>query len=147
MTPEAYEHFTTLSKKDFAAAKARGERLSLAEGERIAEEAWKNLPSGQQTPGHHFFTAWNNNQDIGMVWFKEERNWETPYAFLYQIWIWDEFQGQGLGKELMGLFEAEVQKLGLKRIRLHVFAYNRRAHEMYLKLGFEETNVVMVKEI
>jgi ribosomal protein S18 acetylase RimI-like enzyme len=148
MTPEAYEHFTGLSMVDFAEAKSRAERLSLDEGHRIARDAWSSLlPQGQHTPLHHFYTAWNEDQDIGMVWFKEERNWETPYGYLYQVWVWEQFQRQGYGKALMIALEEKLKLLGLPRLRLHVFAFNERAIGLYEKLGFETTNIVMVKEL
>jgi ribosomal protein S18 acetylase RimI-like enzyme len=82
-----------------------------------------------------------------MLWFKEERNWETPYGYLYQVWVWDEFQGQGLGRELMKALETELLSRGLKRLRLHVFAFNERAVKLYESMGFETTNLVMVKEL
>jgi ribosomal protein S18 acetylase RimI-like enzyme len=148
MTVEAYEHFTALSRLDFATAKSRAERLSVNEGNRIATEAWSSLlPQGQTTPQHHFYTAWKDNQDIGMVWFKEERNWETPYGYLYQVWVWDQYQNQGLGKAVMTALEEKLKQLGLPRLRLHVFAFNERAIGLYEKLGFETTNIVMVKEL
>lgn len=148
MTAEAYEHFTALSRIDFAAAKSRAERLSTSEGHKIAADAWSSLlPQGKATPLHHFYTAWKDGQDIGMVWFKEERDWETPYAYLYQIWVWDQYQGQGLGQALMAALEEKLKQLGLARLKLHVFAFNERAIGLYEKLGFETTNIVMVKEL
>ncbi len=148
MSEEAYERFTALSMKDFAEAKARAERLSVEEGQRIADSAWKSLlPQGQETETHHFFSAFRDNIEIGMLWFKEERNWETPYGYLYQVWVWDEFQGQGLGRELMKALETELLSRGLKRLRLHVFAFNERAVKLYESMGFETTNLVMVKEL
>jgi len=148
MTPEAFAIFDKLSREDFAQSKTRGEKLSMAEGIRIAESAWDTvIPHGQATPGHHFFTAWNDGLDIGMIWFKEERDWATPYAYLYQVWIWDEFQGQGLGRALMKALEAKCLEYNLARIRLHVFAFNERAHKLYRSMGFETTNVVMLKDL
>ncbi len=148
MTAQAYEHFTALSRVDFAAAKSRAERLSISEGQKIATDAWINLlPQGQETPLHHFYTAWKDGQDIGMVWFKEERDWETPYGYLYQVWVWDQYQRQGLAKALMAGLEEKLKQLGLPRLRLHVFAFNERAIGLYEKLGFETTNIMMVKEL
>lgn len=148
MTAEAYESFTKLSMLDFAEAKSRAERLSITEGHKIAADAWSSLlPQGQQTPLHHFYTAWSQDRDIGMVWFKEERNWETPYAYLYQVWIWDEFQGEGRGEATMKELERKLKEMGLHRLRLHVFAFNERARKLYEKMGYETTNIVMVKEL
>ncbi len=148
MTAEAYKHFTELSMLDYAEAKSRAERLTLTEGHRIAHDAWASLlPQGQHTPLHHFYTAWKGEQDIGMVWFKEERDWSTPYGYLYQVWIWDEFQGQGLGEAAMRALEAKLKEIGLPRLRLHVFAFNERARKLYEKMGYETTNIVMVKEL
>jgi len=148
MTTEAYARFTKLSLLDFAEAKSRAERLTLTEGHRIAHDAWESLlPQGQQTPLHHFCTAWKDGQDIGMVWFKEERGWSSPYGYLYQVWIWDEFQGKGWGEAVMNALETKLKEIGLPRLRLHVFAFNERARKLYEKMGYEATNLVMMKEL
>lgn len=148
MTADAYAQFTKLSMLDFAEAKSRAERLTMTEGHRIAHDAWASLlPQGQQTPLHHFYTAWKDGQDIGMVWFKEEREWRLPYGYLYQVWIWDEFQGIGLGAATMTALEAKLKDMGLPRLRLHVFAFNERARKLYEKMGYEATNIVMMKDL
>ncbi len=148
MLPATFLHFEQLSKNDFAQAKARGEKLSDSEGRKISEEAWASLlPQGQETALHHFETAWLGDKDVGMAWFKEERAWSTPYAYIYQIWIWDEYQGKGLGKQLMQALEDKVKSLGIKRLRLHVFQFNHRACELYESLGYETTNRVMLKDL
>jgi len=148
MTKEAYQRFTALAMRDYAESKAKAERLSAREGEGIAEAAWASLlPEHQKTRHHHFFTAFEGEVEVGMIWFKEELDWETPYAYLYQVWIWDEHQGRGLGRQLMRALENELAVRGLRRLRLHVFAFNQRALKLYESMGFEITNLVMVKEL
>ncbi|MFJ5762867.1 GNAT family N-acetyltransferase [Neobacillus sp. NPDC093182] len=56
-------------------------------------------------------------------------------------------QGFGYGKEAMKKIEIVGQKLGMKKIGLHVFGHNKVARGLYDKLGYQTTNVLMEKEI
>ncbi|MFC1879130.1 GNAT family N-acetyltransferase [Chloroflexota bacterium] len=47
-------------------------------------------------------------------------------------------RGKGLGGQAMRYLEEQIQAKGLKRIELGVFAFNTRAHKLYLKLGYHE---------
>ncbi|WP_420851953.1 hypothetical protein [Paenibacillus allorhizoplanae] len=39
------------------------------------------------------------------------------------------------------------REIGIKSIGLHVFAHNQIARGLYEKLGYEETSIVMAKEL
>jgi ribosomal protein S18 acetylase RimI-like enzyme len=43
--------------------------------------------------------------------------------------------------------EAEVQRLGLSGIALHVFGHNTGAQALYAKLGFQPTNISLFKPV
>lgn len=49
-----------------------------------------------------------------------------------------DFIGKGIGKHLLSAMFAEAEKIGLKRLVLHVAEYNERAYQLYLKHGFRE---------
>jgi GNAT superfamily N-acetyltransferase len=149
MTAATFIRLDPLTMQDYASGKSRAEKLSEDEGKRIAANTWKNvLKNGHETPGHHFLSVFfEDGKEIGMIWFKEERDWEVPYAFLNQVSIWSEHQGRGLGRALMKAFEAKCSDLGLQRIRLHVFGFNERARKLYESMGFEMTNIVMMKDL
>ncbi|TFJ92408.1 GNAT family N-acetyltransferase [Lentibacillus salicampi] len=47
-------------------------------------------------------------------------------------------RGNGIGYDAMKYLEEQIKKNGIKRIELGVFAFNRRAHRIYQKLGYQE---------
>lgn len=49
-----------------------------------------------------------------------------------------EYRGKGIAKTAMEYLENECRKLGLKRIELGVFDYNKRARAFYQKIGYKE---------
>ncbi|GKX29966.1 hypothetical protein SH1V18_24460 [Vallitalea longa] len=49
-----------------------------------------------------------------------------------------EYRGKGIAQTAMIYLENECRKLGLKRIELGVFEYNKRARAFYEKIGYKE---------
>jgi ribosomal protein S18 acetylase RimI-like enzyme len=74
-----------------------------------------------------------DGQRIGLVSVSEQ----TDYLFLHEIWIVDEFQGRGIGSELVQEVLAEAAARG-KPVRLVVLLMNE-AQRLYQRLGFRET--------
>lgn len=59
-------------------------------------------------------------------------------GFLDEIYIRESYRGQGIGKEAIRLVEEEARALGVKALHLEVERENRRAQEVYRKIGFED---------
>ncbi|MCT4686030.1 GNAT family N-acetyltransferase [Vallitalea sp.] len=49
-----------------------------------------------------------------------------------------EYRGKGVALKAMDFLEEECRMLGMKRIELGVFEYNKRARAFYEKIGYEE---------
>ncbi|MBQ6447435.1 MAG: GNAT family N-acetyltransferase [Bacillus sp. (in: Bacteria)] len=47
-------------------------------------------------------------------------------------------RGRGVGSISLKYLEEEIKKQGLKRIELGVFEFNKNAHKLYQKLGYQE---------
>jgi GNAT superfamily N-acetyltransferase len=89
------------------------------------------------------------------------RGWDEGYSVpSFGIMVDHRFQGMGVGARLLDYTLGEAGRLGCGRVRLSVFASNRRALDLYLSRGFVETErapvllsgepderVVMFKEI
>jgi hypothetical protein len=72
-----------------------------------------------------------------MLWFAMRERQGQRAAFIYEVRIDEAFH------EL----ENKVQALGGNRLPLHVFGNNHAALEVYKKLGYKTTNVLMAKTL
>jgi len=117
--------------------------------ERSKREFDELLPQGVNSPGQHLFSIRERATElpVGMIWFAERGQGQTPFAFIYDLIILPEHRGKGYGEAAMRAVEDEARKLGLKRISLHVFGQNRVARNLYEKLGYEPTNIQMSKDL
>lgn len=56
------------------------------------------------------------------------------------------FQGKGYGRQAMKLIEKEAKRLGIKKLMLEVFSQNKRAVNLYKKVGYKETGKMIAME-
>jgi ribosomal protein S18 acetylase RimI-like enzyme len=131
----------------YAIAKTEGEGLSKEDALKVAEESFRRLlPEGVNSANQFLFSVQDQKgSTIGTLWFAKKQERGKISAFVYDINLLPESRGKGLGRELMGLLEAETRRLGFERIGLHVFGYNKRAIHLYEDCGFETTNRIMEK--
>jgi ribosomal protein S18 acetylase RimI-like enzyme len=66
---------------------------------------------------------------------------------VFDVSISQERQREGHAFRAFLALEAEVQKLGLSGIALHVFGGNTSAQALYAKLGFQPTNISLFKSV
>lgn len=80
-----------------------------------------------------FLVAETEGKVVGFViGLKEGWSW----GHLISIAVHPEFRGRGIGRRLMEECLARLRSKGVKRVRLEVRVSNRRAIELYRKLGF-----------
>ncbi|MBP3953561.1 GNAT family N-acetyltransferase [Bacillus suaedae] len=108
------------------------------------EEYVRLLPHGEKTDKSYLYTIYENDRIIGVVWLAHKYENE---GFIYDIHIHEDYQGRGFGKETMMQIEKKARHLGIKKIGLQVFGHNYIARALYEKVGYEVTNMKMVKEI
>ncbi|MGR9047504.1 GNAT family N-acetyltransferase [Halobacillus faecis] len=103
------------------------------------------LPDGRDTEHHFLYSILSEKgENAGSLWICKQ---SSDKAFIYDIRVSDEHQGQGHGKNAMRLAEEEARKIGVKKIGLHVFGHNTVARKLYENLSYKTTNVVMEKSI
>nr|WP_321980939.1 GNAT family N-acetyltransferase [uncultured Cohaesibacter sp.] len=106
------------------------------------------LADGLQTTDNHLFKIKDEKGNkIGAIWIAVQTQFNQKSAFIYDIEIEGNERGKGYGRAAMLALEAEVAKMGLPSIGLHVFAFNERAFALYQSLGFEVTDYTMRKQI
>lgn len=115
--------------------------------ERARSDFEKLLPHGLATDNQYLFTVVYLNETIGYCWLHFAENKKINKCFIYDVHIFDNYRGKGLGEKTMLCIEDYCEKNNIHRIGLHVFGHNRRAVSLYHKLGFQTTNYRMEKVI
>jgi RimJ/RimL family protein N-acetyltransferase len=145
MNSTEYQTYIQLAVESYAKEKVLAKNWSEEESISKAKmEFEKLLPKGEKTENNYLYTIQNEERTLGSVWL-EQKNSEN--GFIRDIRISEKYQGLGYGNEAMKQIEIVGERLGLSKIGLHVFGHNKVARGLYEKLGYETTNVMMIKEI
>lgn len=145
MTHEEFKNYRKESIGEYAAEHVRaGDWEEDGSLEKADKEFLSLLPEGIDTPGHHLYSICKDLQVIGMFWLAVR---EAGKGWVYDVKIREEHRGKGYGEKTMNEIEYLGKELGLQSIRLHVFGHNHIARELYKKIGYNETNVFMEKQL
>ncbi|AQY52533.1 hypothetical protein UE46_09965 [Listeria weihenstephanensis] len=102
------------------------------------------LPKGVMTKDHLLWNVCNEDDEkVGTLWVLEEKD----TYFIYDIMIFEAFQNQGYGSELLRVLEEKARDEGISEIELHVFGHNKRALHVYENMGFEAIDINMRKRL
>jgi len=149
MTEVELQHFLEPAILEYAQRHVEAGQWTAVEAvEKSRKEFQDLLPQGVATPDHYLFTLVNEvQQQVGMLWFARRESQGQPLAFVYEVRIDEAFRRRGYASQAFRELETKVQELGWNRISLHVFGANHAAIELYKKLGYEMTNVLMAKTL
>lgn len=117
----------------------------LFEDEKIAREAAiMERDQKQRDPDEYFFyyhlTAEDGKTQFGYIAYSTK----DQIAYLEAIYLEKKYRGHGLGKQILQSFETLLLEKGVKLVKLYVFDHNKRAFELYNKVGYEiETTYYM----
>lgn len=148
MTDAEYERFTAFLVPDYAEQNVAAEYWEPGSAlERARTEITQLLPQGRRTPDHHFFTIRRDADDaaVGSLWFAVRRAPQPAGGFIYDIVIDAAHRRQGYAGAAMLELENVAKGLGVDRISLHVFGSNSGAIDLYRKLGYQSTSLLMRK--
>ncbi|CEJ73559.1 N-acetyltransferase GCN5 [[Clostridium] sordellii] len=117
--------------------------------EKIESGNWteddKLLPNGVNSNNNYLFSILNEiDKVIGMIWLNVKEN---NLGFIYDLNIYKEYQGKGYGLKAMEEIENIARSLKLEKIELHVFGHNTKAINLYEKLNYKKTNIIMNKKL
>ena len=101
-------------------------------------------PNGVVAAGQFMFRVLEEDQHIGNLWLAQRSpdDW-----FIYDIEVFEEFRGRGLGRETLRLAEAYVIEQGAKQMGLSVFGFNTAARSLYESAGYSIVSMGMVKRL
>lgn len=149
MSEEDFAEYLTRSTDEFArgAVIARGVSYDQAlEGARnyIQKNAFSQ---GLHTPGQFLFNIEVADGRVGYLHFGEAKNSNAGEVFGWDIMIFDEFRGQGLGRLAMIEASRILAEKGYSSIKLHVWGHNDHAVKLYQEMGFHITEMTMSTSI
>lgn len=150
MHAEEYVAWLPTSIEEYAAEHARaGSRLASKALEMAHEEFQKLLPDGLATAEHHLLVGLTDaGERVGFLWLRipPVGSGQTD-AFIYNVEVDPDKRGKGYGRGLMVAAESYARDQGSTALRLHVFGHNTVARSLYENLGYETTNVNMMKPL
>src|SRR5690606_23500359 len=94
---------------------------------------------------HEFYNIIESEKVVGYVWIKIVE--ESKSAFLYEIYLKEEFRFKRIGKKVMTEIESLLAVRKIAFLKLHVFGNNEHAINLYNNLGFQVAGINMYKEI
>jgi ribosomal protein S18 acetylase RimI-like enzyme len=149
MEPDAWEAWRVASIRGYATDMVRvGTWPREGAEERAAAMFARLVPDGPHTPGQEFRSIVTRaGEVVGALWFAAEEEVGHGAAYIWDIVIDPAHRGRGYGRAAMEALEPLARSLGYDRIRLHVFGDNAVARHLYRAVGYDETNVTMMKRI
>ncbi|MGM0754274.1 MAG: N-acetyltransferase family protein [Bacillota bacterium] len=91
------------------------------------EQKWVQILSGSH---HTYVCEQDNGEIVGFVSFGKERSGEYE-GELYAIYLLEEYQGKGIGKELFGIAAKSLKKQGYNSMWIWVLKDNPSKHFYY----------------
>ena len=128
---------------------AAGNVSSENANETIRKDIDQLLPQGLQTPHHSYFQIRDteSGEKVGILWLYYDPEERRKMAFIYDLEVDEPFRRHGYASQSLLALEGYLRSLGAQKIGLHVFGFNTSAQALYLKLGYEITNIQMAKEL
>ena len=153
MTPAEFETWLAASIQTYADEKVRAGAYAAANAiERSTQDHQHLLPQGLATPDNYLYhivaipEPAGTSMVVGVTWLAVPP-WQPPMTFIYDIEIYPEHRRHGYASQALAALEDKTRALGLGTIALHVFGHNHAARALYEKLGYEITDLQMVKKV
>ena len=149
MTQERYDVWVEATMREYAAEKvASGNYPQEGSLERARAEFEALLPNGRATEGHEIRSMIDDGGNaVGYVWFTREVRPVGRVVFIYDIAVDPEHRRKGHAQAALLEVEEYARTNGCLGVMLHVFGSNAGARQLYLRAGYEETNVMMLKRV
>lgn len=147
MGDEYFKEFKSISIISHAQRTNEAKGLPISIGKVNTEKKFNEMLSeGLKTDAMFFFEI-KLEKTIGYLWLGVRESGEKSELFINDIYIDEEYRGNGLGRELMALIENQARKLKISKIGLHVFASNKSAFSLYSNSGFKTISHTMSKDL
>lgn len=84
----------------------------------------------------------NENEVIGylILTFGYSLEYHGKFGLIDEIYVREKYRGQGIGTQGITLAEETCRSLGIKTTHLEVDRHNKKAQNVYGKLGYQDRN-------
>lgn len=145
ITELEFNYFLEKSIEDYAIQKTKAGNYDKEEATyKATEEFEKLLPNGMDTHDNYIYSLIDDNHTVGSIWIGKK---SESIGYIYQIYVFEEFQGKGYGKFMMREIENIAKNLGLSKLQLHVLGHNEKAINLYKSFNYITTNIIMNKDL
>ena len=150
MSPVEFEVYLERSVAEYAEDKVKAGNWPQEDAlERSRQEFKKYLPQGLDTPDNFLCTLIERETgaNVGMIWYASMPGSTAPAWFIYDFYVNPEQRRRGYAAQALAALEERARVQGIRAIALHVFGHNTTARALYEKMGYEITNINMVRRI
>ena len=148
MTEEQYRAYREFADENYARDIAESGAMSYADAvQKSADDFGRLLPKGLATPDHYFWTAYDGQTEVGVLWLRIEQKADGLQAFGFDFRVVPELRRHGYGRAMMVAAEQICRERGVVSIGLNVFGFNAGARSLYEQMGFEVTAIQMKKRL
>lgn len=148
MSPDRYAGWVTESASGFADQQVAAGVMPPQEArEYAAGELAKLLTEGLATPGHHIWSAYDDEAEVGYLWLRVRQLSDGIAAFVLDVAVAPSARRRGYGRAVMLIAEDQARAFGATAIRLNVFGHNAAARSLYEDLGYETASTMMTRRL
>lgn len=148
MSPERYLSWVPETTAGFAVQQVASGAMPEREAREYAEREFdKLLPEGLLTPGHHVWSAYDDDVAVGYLWLRVREQSVGAEAFVFDVAVTPDLQGRGYGRAVMLAAEEKARALGATEMKLTVFGHNVAAQRLYQGLGYETASTQMARRL
>ena len=148
MAREQYDAYRVTAEDSYATSIISSGALPEAEARTKAAQDFSHLlTEGFDTVDHHFWTAYDGDLEVGILWIKLSECSEGITAFGYDFEIREPLRRHGYGRAFMVAAERVCRELGVVSIGLNVFGHNIAAQSLYEQMGFQVTGIQMSRKL
>lgn len=144
--PAYYSYFIADYSREIVENYGHSEEVAI---ELAKSDLHSSFPNGSETNEHDLLcldvSLDGVSKVVGYLW--HSINAEASATFIYDFYIFEEYRGQGYGKQAIYALESQLKLLGLQEIKLRVAYQNKRALKLYQELGFSITGFNMSKKL
>jgi ribosomal protein S18 acetylase RimI-like enzyme len=150
MTDAQFQRYLQAMIPEYAQDKVLSGQWAQAEALELARKSLlDSLPQGLATPDHYLYAMESgaHRDVVGMIWIAALQRGDRRVAFVFDVMVEELYRRQGHASRAFAAIERKALELGLSGVALHVFGHNPQAQALYVKLGYNTTNVNMFKTL
>ena len=148
MSADRYAGWAAESTAGFADQQVAAGVMPAPEArEYAAGEFDRLLPEGLLTPGHHIWSAYDEDVEVGYLWLRLREHSDGIDAFVLDIAVAPEAQRRGYAHAILLAGEEQARLRDAAAMRLNVFGHNVAARRLYDSLGYQPESTMMTRRL